>query len=718
MPLNIEGPRNRFRTGDSLRNMVEGLRARKFPNLPDHLRASDSPSVDRTSILALRHPLSQLNPRWRKMAFPFGESYRDIENIPPQDRENVIGGKGVRLFETTKAGAKVAPGFIIPAYMCEETKQGSEMPHELKAAIAENVNMLENIRMRNFGGIANPLLVFVEPVTNTSMPGMPEKLLNVGLNDDIVKGLAEKWEDEHFALDVYRRFIQMYCNSVAGISEFKLGIQLEDMGYPHKFGIDGMERYLSIEDLKSLIKQLKTVYQNSTGEEFPQDPFIQLEKSINAMFRAWYGENPTRFRTTYNVPHTLGTAVYIGSMVFGNYGETSGTGIAFTRNPLTGERRFHSEYLSRSQGTDIVSGSYTSYLDTHKIVTGTLDPNTGKIEIDKGDLPSEPQIIDPVQKGLEAYKKSLQGLELNSQERNSLEIYLQITKHFELLERHFKNALDIEFIVENGTVFIEDVHFAKRLGKAAVKIATDLESEGTITDKDAVMIVKPEDLNIFFTPRFNEIQLAHTKPIGEGYAAAEGHAVGRVVFDVETLTRLKDTNPNEKYILVRFHDIFPEEVEALKKAEGILISMAPPIGWVHRDIFGTQITHRMGRPIEEYFSQFLGTQSGAVYARGFQIPAITRCNSLVINFDQKQMSFGNTVINELDTISIDGKAGNIYNGSLMLVQPPLPDDFKTFMSLVDRFQPIGSTVSIDDAYQLQDAKARLQAAQAVIRSLI
>jgi pyruvate,orthophosphate dikinase len=440
----------------------------------------------------------------------FGEGKADGNS----NMKDILGGKGANLAEMTNLGLPVPPGFTIGTPMCfEYLEKGfkSEFFEELTAYMTR----LEKVTGKKFGDNANPLLVSVRSGAKFSMPGMMDTILNLGLNDDTVKGVIQRTQNERFAYDSYRRFVQMFSNVVLGIShdyfEEILDEKKKDKGVKQ-------DTELKTQDLKELVKQYKDLVRKMTKENFPENPKLQLEKAIEAVFKSWNNQRAITYRKLNNIPHNLGTAVNVQSMVFGNMGETSGTGVAFTRNPSTGEKILYGEYLMNAQGEDVVAGIRTP------------EP-IAKLE----------------QTNKEAYKK-----------------FIEIK---DKLEKHYRDMQDIEFTIEKGKLFMLQTRSGKRTAPAAIKIAVDMVEEKLINKKEALLRVNPESLNQLLHPSIDP--KTKRSVIAKGLPASSGAACGKIVFDADEAQRLNEEG--EKVILVR-KETSPEDIHGMHAAKGILTS--------------------------------------------------------------------------------------------------------------------------------------------------
>ena len=446
------------------------------------------------------------------------------------EMKNLLGGKGANLAEMARLGIPVPPGFTITTEMCKQYyESGNKFPPELEKQVKEGIEHIEKIMGARFGDPENPLLVSVRSGAPISMPGMMDTVLNLGLNDETVKGLAKKTGNERFAWDSYRRFVQMYGDVVLGLKpESKEEID------PFEEIIDRLKKEkgykwdtdLTVDDLKYLVEEFKKLIKERKGIDFPQDPWEQLWGAIRAVFESWNNERAITYRKLNKIPDDLGTAVNVQAMVFGNMGDDSATGVAFTRDPATGEKIFYGEYLVNAQGEDVVAGIRTPQ------------------PINKATKTS------PDQKTLEEVMP---------------EAYKQLEEIRDRLEKHYKDMQDIEFTVQQGRLWMLQTRVGKRTAKAAVKMAVDMVKEGLIDKKTAIMRVTPEQLDQLLHPMFDP--KAEKKVIAKGLPASPGAATGRVVFHADDAEEW--AKRGEKVILVRL-ETSPEDVGGMHAAEGIL----------------------------------------------------------------------------------------------------------------------------------------------------
>ena len=429
---------------------------------------------------------------------------------------NLLGGKGANLAEMTKIGLPVPQGFTVTTEACtryyEDGKTiGEDIVEQIYAALAET----EKICGKKFGDLENPFLVSVRSGARASMPGMMDTILNLGLNDVAVKGLANLTENERFAYDSYRRFIQMFSDVVMEIPKSFFERVLDEIKESKgaKYDTD-----LNAEDMKEIVVRFKEIYKEKMGVEFPQDPKVQLMEAIKAVFRSWDNPRAIYYRRMNDIPSDWGTAVNVQSMVFGNMGNTSGTGVAFTRDPSTGEKKLYGEYLINAQGEDVVAGIRT------------------------------PQKIETLQQVMP-------------------EVYEQFVNIAQTLENHYRDMQDMEYTIERGKLYMLQTRNGKRTAAAALKIAVDLVNEGMITTDEAILKVEPKQLDSLLHPQFDAVALKKAKEIAMGLAASPGAACGMVYFTAEEATAAAKSG--KKVVLVRL-ETSPEDIEGMAHAQGIL----------------------------------------------------------------------------------------------------------------------------------------------------
>lgn len=444
----------------------------------------------------------------KKYVYMFSETDETMKNL--------VGGKGANLGQMTKLGLPIPQGFTVTTEACTQYyADGEKISKSIHDEILKSVKELEKITGKKFGDPKKPLLVSVRSGARVSMPGMMDTILNLGLNEEIVKGLAETTKNPRFANDSYRRFIQMYSDVVMGLEKHRFERIIDEMKKSRGIKLD---TEFSAEDLAEMIVKFKEFYKKELGKEFPNDPIEQLFGAVGAVFRSWENPRADYYRKMNNIPSSWGTAVNVQSMVYGNMGETSGTGVAFTRNPATGEAKVFGEFLMNAQGEDVVAGVRT---------------------------PSQ----------LEELKTVMPAA------------YDEFMRLSNLLENHFHDMQDIEFTIEDEKLYFLQTRNGKRTAPAALKIAVDLVSEGLITKEEAVLKVEPGQLENLLHPHFNQKELKSTKAIGKGLPASPGAATGRVAFSVAEVLELK--KKGEPSILVRL-ETSPEDIEGMHVAEGFL----------------------------------------------------------------------------------------------------------------------------------------------------
>ena len=446
----------------------------------------------------------------KKYVYAFEEGKKEMKSL--------LGGKGANLAEMSKIGLPVPPGFTITTEACIHFLEiGEKLEDSLKESIFEHLEDLEKKIGKEFGDVNDPLLVSVRSGAVISMPGMMDTILNLGLNDKSVEGLAKKTSNPRFAYDSYRRLIQMFGNVVLGIPGYEFDNYLERKKEKKDYDND---TDLTVEDLKDIIKDFKALIKNRKDIEFPQKPEEQLLMAVKAVFSSWSNNRAISYRNHNDIPHDLGTAVNVQTMVFGNIGENSGTGVAFTRNPATGENKVFGEFLLNAQGEDVVAGIRT------------------------------PKDIE----------------ELNNLMPDVYDEFIEVT---ETLEQHYHDMQDIEFTIQEGDLFLLQTRTGKRTADAAVNIAVDMEEEGLIDKETAVMRIDPEDISQLLHPNFKEEELEKADLLAKGLAASPGAATGKVYFNSEDAAEA--AGDGEDVILVR-KETSPEDIEGMVKSNGILTS--------------------------------------------------------------------------------------------------------------------------------------------------
>lgn len=438
--------------------------------------------------------------------------------------KNILGGKGANLAEMTSIGLQVPPGFTISTEVCAHYyENGGDLPAWVRPAVQDAMQRVETKIGKKFGDARDPLLFSVRSGARASMPGMMDTILNLGLNDQTVEGLAQSSHNPRFAWDSYRRFIQMYSDVVMGMNSSMLEVTLEDLKDEKGYKLD---TELTTDDLKNLVKKFKDLVRNSTGQSFPSDPWAQLWGAISAVFRSWNTPRAITYRELHDIPVSWGTAVNVQSMVFGNRGDDSATGVAFTRDPSTGEKKFYGEFLVNAQGEDVVAGIRT------------------------------PQPIT---------KKDAAGTGLQSLEEIMPESYRQLEKNYQLLEKHYRDMQDIEFTIENGHLWMLQTRNGKRTARAALKIAIDMIHEKLITEEEAILRLDPASLDQLLHPTLDP--KAEKTVLAKGLPASPGGVFGQIVFSSEEAVEWKEKG--KKVILVRI-ETSPEDIAGMVAAQGIL----------------------------------------------------------------------------------------------------------------------------------------------------
>ena len=431
----------------------------------------------------------------------------------------LLGGKGANLAEMTNIGLPVPQGFTITTEACTKYyEDGRKINDEIMAEIMENIAKMEEINGKKFGDLKNPMLVSVRSGARASMPGMMDTILNLGLNDEVVHAMIEGNPDpkfERFVYDSYRRFIQMFSDVVMEVGKKYFEQLIDEM--KAKKGVK-LDVELTAADLKELAEQFKAEYKKQIGEDFPSDPKTQLYEAIKAVFRSWDNPRANVYRRDNDIPYSWGTAVNVMPMVFGNLNDNSGTGVAFTRDPATGEKKLMGEFLTNAQGEDVVAGVRTP-------------------------------------------------MPIAQMEEKFPEAYADFVKVCDLLEKHYRDMQDMEFTVENGKLYMLQCRNGKRTAQAALKIACDLVDEGMIDEKQAVLMIDPRNLDTLLHPQFDAEALAKANPMGKGLGASPGAACGKIVFTAEDAIEWKKNG--EKVVLVRL-ETSPEDITGMKAAQGIL----------------------------------------------------------------------------------------------------------------------------------------------------
>ena len=443
-----------------------------------------------------------------KFVYSFSEGNKDMREL--------LGGKGANLAEMTNIGLPVPRGFTVTTEACNQYyADGEKISETVEKEIFEKLAELESITGKKLGDLKNPLLVSVRSGSRASMPGMMDTVLNLGLNDEVAKGFAEETKNPRFIYDSYRRFIMMFADVVKGYPKNSFDKMLDDM--KHERGVH-QDTELTAEDMMELTERFKNIYKELSGVDFPQDPKEQLLEAVKAVFRSWNNERAIIYRRMNDIPSSWGTAVNVQEMVYGNRGDDCGTGVAFTRNPATGEKKLFGEYLINAQGEDVVAGIRT------------------------------PQPIETLKEVMP-------------------EVYEEFDRIAHILENHYKDMQDMEFTIENGKLFMLQTRNGKRTAQAALKVAVDMVEEGMLTKEEAILKVEPKQLDQLLHPTFDAESLKTGKVIARGLAASPGAACGKIYFSAEDVTLHK--NAGENCVLVRL-ETSPEDIQGMNDAEGVL----------------------------------------------------------------------------------------------------------------------------------------------------
>lgn len=562
------------------------------------------------------------------------------------DMKNLLGGKGANLAEMNLIGVPVPPGFTITTEVCTEyNKLGKEKIIEiLKSDVEEAIAHVEKIMGSKFGDKNNPLLVSVRSGARVSMPGMMDTVLNLGLNDDVVEGLIRKTNNPRFAWDSYRRFIQMYGDVVLGMKpESKDDIDPfeEIMEHVKEKRNITLDNELNVDDLKELVVLFKEAVKKRTGHDFPVNPWDQLWGAICAVFDSWNNDRAIYYRQINQIPEEWGTAVNVQAMVFGNMGDDSATGVAFTRDAATGENIFNGEYLVNAQGEDVVAGIRTPQQITKE----------GSLRWAKLANVSEEERL--------AKYPSLEELKP--------ELYKELFDIQKKLENHYRDMQDIEFTIQEGKLWLLQTRNGKRTGAAMVKIAVDLLKEGLIDEKTAVLRQEPAKLDELLHPVFSKEGIKNANVLAKGLPASPGAATGQIVFFADEAAKYPST------ILVRI-ETSPEDLEGMNIAKGIL-------------------TARGGM-----------TSHAAVVARGMGKCCVSGAGSIKIDYKARTMTIDGKVFNEGDWISLNGSTGEVYEGKIETSDPDLSGDFGKIMELADKYRKMNVRTNADTPHDSKKAR--------------
>ena len=532
----------------------------------------------------------------------------------------LLGGKGANLAEMTGLGLPVPQGFTITTEACTQYyEDGREINDEIQGQINEYIEKMEEITGKKFGDKENPLLVSVRSGARASMPGMMDTILNLGLNETVVNVIAEKSNNPRWAWDCYRRFIQMYSDVVMEVGKKYFEELIDKMKAERGVTYD-VE--LTADDLKELASQFKAEYKAKIGVDFPDDPKEQLMGAVKAVFRSWDNPRANVYRRDNDIPFSWGTAVNVQSMAFGNMGDDCGTGVAFTRDPATGEKKLMGEFLVNAQGEDVVAGVRTPM---------------------------------PIQKMADEFP----------------EAFAEFQKVCKTLEDHYRDMQDMEFTVENKKLYMLQTRNGKRTAQAALKIACDLVDEGMRTEKEAVAMIDPRNLDTLLHPQFDAAALKAATPLGKGLGASPGAACGKVVFTAEDAEAWNEKG--EKVVLVRL-ETSPEDITGMKASQGIL-------------------TVRGGM-----------TSHAAVVARGMGTCCVSGCGDIIMDEANKQFTLAGKTFKEGDYISIDGSTGNIYEGAIATTDAKIAGEFGRIMSWADKYRKLKVRTNADTPADAKKAR--------------
>ena len=547
------------------------------------------------------------------------------------DMRNLLGGKGANLAEMNLIGVPVPPGFTITTDVCNEFfEKGKEVVIGLlKDEVENSVKHIEELMNSKFGDPDNPLLVSVRSGARASMPGMMDTILNLGLNDTVVVGLARKTGNERFAYDSYRRFVQMYGDVVLGMKP----VNKEDID-PFEAIIQDVKKQrgikldneMNVDELKLLVSRFKEAIKKQTGKDFPNNPMEQLWGAVCAVFDSWMNERAILYRKMEGIPQEWGTAVSVMAMVFGNMGNSSATGVCFSRDAATGENRFNGEYLVNAQGEDVVAGIRTPQQITKE---GSLNW-------------AKQQSID----------EEKRRTKYPSMEETMPEIFAQLTAVKDKLEKHYHDMQDMEFTVQEGKLWFLQTRNGKRTGTAMVKIAMDLMHEGEIDEKTALMRCEPSKLDELLHPVFDKEALAQARVLTRGLPASPGAACGQIVFFADDAAKWKADG--KEVIMVRI-ETSPEDLAGMSAAAGIL-------------------TARGGM-----------TSHAAVVARGMGKCCVSGAGAIMIDYKSRIVEIDGKVLHEGDYISLNGSTGEVYYGEVKTKPAEVTGDFAELMKLCKKY---------------------------------
>lgn len=582
----------------------------------------------------------------RKRVYTFGNGEAEGRS----DMKNLLGGKGANLAEMNLIGVPVPPGFTITTETCTEYNElGKDyVVEKLKPEVEKAVAYVENIMGTKFGDKENPCLLSVRSGARVSMPGMMDTVLNLGLNDDAVEGIAKKSGNERFAWDSYRRFVQMYGDVVLGMKpESKDDIDpFEEIMDEMKAnrGVE-LDNDLTVADLKELVKKFKAAVKERTGNDFPDSAWDQLWGAVMAVFDSWTNERAVFYRKMNNFSDSWGTAVNVQAMVYGNMGKSSGTGVAFTRDSATGEDIFNGEYLIDAQGEDVVAG-----VRTPQEITLEGSKRWAK---------------------LQGVSEEDRAAKYPSLEEVMPEAAAELIEIQQKLEDYFKDMQDLEFTIQDNKLWLLQTRSGKRTAAAMVKIAIDMMKEGTIDEKTALLRCDAEKLDELLHPVFDKEALAQSTPITNGLPASPGAASGQIVFHADEAE--EQAAQGKKVILCRI-ETSPEDLRGMAVAQGIL-------------------TARGGM-----------TSHAAVVARGMGKCCVSAANNTVINYKERTMTVNGTVIKEGDWISLNGTTGNVYQGKIATQDAELGSDFLELMEIANKYTRMNVRTNADTPKEAKIAR--------------
>jgi len=543
-----------------------------------------------------------------------------------KDQKDLLGGKGANLAEMTNLGLPVPPGFIITTQACNAFSAGGKFPPGLMKQVTAALKRVEKETGKSFGDPTNPLLVSVRSGAKFSMPGMMDTVLNLGLNDETLRGIIELTGNARFAYDAYRRFVMMFSDIVLDLDRHHFEQMLDDM--KRRLGVK-LDTEVGADALVQLVARYRAFFRKTMGYDFPGDPLQQLEMAIRAVFNSWNNKRAVDYRNYHKIPHDLGTAVSVQTMVFGNMGEDSGTGVAFTRDVATGEKVIYGEYLMNAQGEDVVAGVRTP-------------------------------------------------IKISELGKQNPRIYKQFLAIATKIERHYRDAMDIEFTIERGKLWILQCRVGKRTAAAAVKIAVDMAGERLITRREALLRVDANQINQLLLPGFDSKAMEEAAKSGRllarGLNASPGAATGIAVFDAD---RAEELGKNGKAVILVRPETTPDDVHGMLASKGIL-------------------TARGG-----------ATSHAAVVARGLGLPCVAGAEGIAVDERRRQFTVDGRVIKEGDEISIHGTTGEVFAGAIKTIEPKLEEneDLRALLEWADKERRLGVWANADYPRDAQRARA-------------